>query len=107
MKNSIIERSSIVKTMDPPIILRDRLAIDRTRLANRRTLLAFIRTGLYFIITCLGILKFGEAEWLSWFGWLFMGIGIVFISIGIVSYQKVRRKILNSYNNVSEAMEDD
>ena len=80
-----------------PMILRDHLAVDRTRLANRRTLLAFIRTGLYLILTCLGIWKFGDASWLMWLGWIFLALGVVLIIIGIVSYQKIRHKILNAY----------
>jgi putative membrane protein len=41
--------------INPDLILREKLAIQRTILANQTTLLAFLRTSMYFMLAGLSI----------------------------------------------------
>lgn len=79
------------------ITLRDMLAIDRTRLANQRTLLAMLRTGLYLILMSLTILSLGALEDLRWLSGIVLIAGIITGLIGIILWDKQRKKINNSY----------
>jgi putative membrane protein len=73
--------------------LRDKLAIDRTRLANKRTFLAMLRTGLYFSVMGLSVLNIKQLENLQNYSWIFFGISVVFIVLGVISYYKMDAKI--------------
>jgi putative membrane protein len=41
--------------LNPDLILREKLALQRTILANQTTLLAFLRTSMYFMVAGLSI----------------------------------------------------
>lgn len=84
------------------ITLRDQLAIDRTHLANRRTLLAFIRTGLYLLMTAAAVWNLEVLRELKWLGEISIVAGILIMIIGIISFVKMRRKILKSYQQKSQ-----
>lgn len=79
--------------------LRDYLAMDRTILANRRTLLAFIRTGIYFIFTGLAILNIETLQPYFPYSIPLFVIGLGVIIAGIVTYFKVKRRIVYSYKD--------
>lgn len=82
-----------------PITLRDQLAIDRTHLANRRTLLAFIRTGLYLLMTAAAVWNLEILEQLRWLGEIAIGVGLLIMIFGVVSYLRMRTRIITSYQS--------
>ncbi len=79
--------------------LRDWLAVERTKLANQRTLLAMLRTGLYFLVMGITVISIEQLDPLHKFYWVFFLIGFCFISIGIVYYLKLNKKISEKYHN--------
>ena len=83
----------------PGKILRDYLAIDRTRLANQRTLLAFLRTGLYLFVTALAVMKVDIFYELRSLGFLFIGLAVITIVVGVINYFRMRKKINRHYSN--------
>lgn len=82
-----------------PITLRDQLAIDRTHLANRRTLLAFVRTGLYLLMTAAAVWNLEVLEELRWLGEVSVAVGLLIMIFGIVSFLRMRKKIIQSYQS--------
>lgn len=80
-----------------PITLRDQLAIDRTHLANRRTLLAFVRTGLYLLMTAAAVWNLEVLRELRWLAELSVGAGLLIILFGGISFVRMHRKIIRSY----------
>ncbi len=77
--------------------LLEYLAIDRNKLANQRTLLMYIRTGLYLIVFGLSIYKLEALKGMYNWMYVFFGLGLLSILIGIVQYYKIN-KVLNSIN---------
>jgi len=87
-----------METKKNKLILRDELAIDRTKLANQRTLLSYSRTGFSFIVTALAIFEFSEGGgWTDIGAWALIGLGIVVMVIGFVTYIQMRRGIDKVY----------
>lgn len=85
------------ESSDSPLILRDRLAIDRTRLANQRTLLAYLRTGLYMLVTAAAVWNLEFLKDLHWIGWIAVAVGGIVIGAGAYGYLRMKRKIDRSY----------
>lgn len=85
------------------MILRDTLAVDRTRLANQRTLLSFFRTGLSLVVTALAIFEFKRDDiWYMRSAWALIGLGLIIIITGFISYFVTKRRIVKSYTNNNE-----
>lgn len=82
----------------PDKILRDYLAIDRTRLANQRTLLAFLRTGLYLFVTALAVMKVDIFHELRSLGFVFIGLAVITIVVGVINFFKMKKKIKAHYS---------
>jgi len=76
--------------------LLEYLAVDRTRLANQRTLLVYIRLGLYLFIFGLSVYKLEVLKGLYDTMYIFFGLGLLSILIGILQYIKINR-VLNKY----------
>jgi putative membrane protein len=76
------------------LILRDQLALDRTRLANERTVLAYIRTAFMLFVAGVTALKlFVETPAVVVTAWLFVGLGILVMLLGIWRFVAMRRRI--------------
>jgi inner membrane protein YidH len=76
--------------------IRDKLALERTRLANERTFLAYIRTGLSLLAASAVLFQFfSSLNAYVTVAWLLAGCGIVVLSIGLIRFNKVRRKLKN------------
>jgi inner membrane protein YidH len=69
------------------------LAIERTRLANDRTILSFIRTSLYFGIAGLTIDSLLHLSFGRLIDILFWIIAIVNLTLGVISYLRLKRKL--------------
>ncbi len=81
------------------LILRDVLAVDRTRLANQRTVLSFFRTGLSLVVTALAIFEFKRDDiWYVRAAWALIGLGVLVIIAGFISYFVTKRRIKKSYH---------
>jgi putative membrane protein len=77
------------------LILRDHLALDRTRLANERTLLAYIRTAFMLVVAGVTALKlFVETPAVVITAWLFVGLGLLVLFIGIWRFMNMRILII-------------
>lgn len=74
-------------------LIREHLALERTKLANERTILSYIRASLYLLIGGLALLQIKEYEHIEWIGYLSLFISVVFISIGILRYVVLDRKL--------------
>jgi len=72
------------------LILRENLAIDRTVLANERTLLSYIRTALALLITGLSLLKFFPELHLRIISIILIGVGLIFVIVGIRRFTRVK-----------------
>lgn len=78
------------------LTLLEYLAVDRNRLANQRTLLIYIRLGLSLFILGLSIYKLEVLKGLYNTIFLFFGLGVISILIGVIQYLKIN-KVLNKY----------
>ncbi|MFA6923166.1 MAG: DUF202 domain-containing protein [Bacteroidales bacterium] len=84
---------------DSKLIVRDRLAIDRTKLANVRTILAYSRTVIMLLASGITLIKFFEKEIFV----IILGISLIVIAIitgviGLISYNKINKKIKSYYS---------
>ncbi len=66
------------------------LANIRTVLANERTLLAYIRTALTLFIAGISFIEFFKINRMQILGWIFIGIGVIILFIGIYRYEKTK-----------------
>jgi len=87
------------------LILRDWLAIDRTVLANERTLLAYVRTSLAMAVVGGSLLKFFDSAVAEWVGILFLIIGALTMTIGLVRYARLRRRLGITGRHLSGALQ--
>ena len=83
------------------IILRDYLALERTRLANERTLFAYLRTSLYLILGGIAFLQLKDFEHIKWLGYLSIGLSVVFLVAGILTYFRLKNKLKKYYSNTN------
>jgi len=73
------------------------LAKERTILANERNSLAYIRTGFSAFVLGIAALKlFEDDTLLPHLGWTAIGIGMVFIILGVV-YYPIRKERIKTY----------
>jgi putative membrane protein len=77
------------------LILRDHLANCRTVLANQRTLLAYARTALTLVVAGLTFIKFFEHLTFEIIGWIFVPIGLVVMSVGVLHYRRTVRQVIH------------
>jgi putative membrane protein len=82
--------------MNPPLELRDQLALDRTVLANERTLLAYVRTALGLVGAGAGLLQFGHGVSARLGGWALVVTAVATLAIGLRRYSMVRRLLRTS-----------
>ena len=94
-----------LKSDNDPLILREDLAIDRTVLANERTLLSYIRTALALLITGLSLLKFFPEPHFRILAVILIGVGVIFVIIGIKRFTNVKGS-LAMYRKVQTAARD-
>jgi putative membrane protein len=83
------------------IILRDYLALERTRLANERTLFAYLRTSLYLILGGIAFLQLKDFEHIKWLAYLSLGLSVIFLVVGILTYFRLKNKLKKYYSNTS------
>lgn len=74
-------------------LIREHLALERTKLANERTILSYIRASLYLLIGGLALIQIKEYNHIKWIGYLSLFICVAFITIGIIRYIALDRKL--------------
>lgn len=74
-------------------LIREHLALERTKLANERTILSYIRASLYLLIGGLALIQIKEYDHIKWIGYLSLFICVAFITIGIIRYIALDRKL--------------
>lgn len=74
-------------------LIREHLALERTKLANERTILSYIRASLYLLIGGLALIQIKEYDHIKWIGYLSLVICVLFITIGIIRYIALDRKL--------------
>lgn len=74
-------------------LVRDQLARQRTELANERTLLSYIRTALGFFIVGVPAVWWLEAPGIQALGVVCLGIGALFLAIGVRRFVVVKTLI--------------
>ena len=75
------------------ITLRDHLVFDRTNLANERTFLAYIRTALTLFVSGVSFIQFFTTTIIVIIGWLFIPLGILIFTKGIMNYIERNKKL--------------
>jgi len=75
------------------ITLRDHLVFDRTNLANERTFLAYIRTALTLFVSGVSFVHFFTTAIIVIIGWLFIPLGILIFTKGIMNYIERNKKL--------------
>lgn len=65
----------------------------RTILANERTFLAYVRTALTLFAAGITFIRFFGIPFLSFVGYIFIGLSIVLTIVGIIRYQKTNTHI--------------
>lgn len=83
--------------LEQELIVRDYLAIQRTSLANERTLLSYIRTSLYFLVSGTALFEVNNLSHVRELGYVAFGLSIAFISIGILNYFRIKKKLRKGY----------
>jgi len=78
---------------DSDLTLRDKLAVDRTLLANERTFLGYTRTALAFAVTGGALIHFFEPLAIEILGWVFVGVAVAVMLVGVWRYVKMNRKL--------------
>ncbi len=77
------------------LISHKKLAQERTILANERNTLAYIRTGFGCFALGIALIKlFEEHIKYVYGGYIALGIGIIFISLGLIYYPLRKKRIL-------------
>lgn len=94
--------STMEKTMNKDLILREKLALQRTVLANQSTFLAFLRTSMYFLVAGLTInnvlrVQYGAVIKLL----LFIIAALLFIG-GIINYFYQQQRIKQSEQHIGD-----
>lgn len=78
------------------LLSHKRLAQERTIFANERNTLAYIRTGFASFALGIALIKlFDESLKYVYGGYVAVGLGIIFILLGLVYYPLRRKKILS------------
>ena len=77
--------------MEPPLELRDQLALDRTVMANERTLLAYVRTALGLVGAGVALLEFVAPPVGTLAGWALVALAAATLLVGVWRYSAVRR----------------
>lgn len=72
--------------MNKDLILRENLAIQRTIMANQTTFLSFIRTSMYFLVAGLSVQNIVQFNTIGWAIYLFYGMSILGLFIGVLNY---------------------
>jgi putative membrane protein len=83
---------------EEPLILRDYLALDRTVLANERTLLSYFRLALGFVSAGVGVAGILGFLWATVLGYIFIGIGLIVLVIGIIRCRLVQKRLKDIQN---------
>lgn len=92
--------------MNKDLILREYLAIERTRLANETTLLAYIRTGLYFLVAGSTLGQVVDTEFWKIAGLPLIGIGLLIVLTGVISFIKLKKAITKSRKNIGQSSDE-
>lgn len=77
----------------------DWLAIERTKLANERTLLAYFRTFVVVFGSGLTLVKVDLLKGLESLGYIFIGLSLVFLLIGLTRFYFARKRINRYYSS--------
>ena len=88
------------KSINPDLILREKLALQRTILANQTTLLAFLRTSMYFLVAGLSIDNLLVIKYGFIIVDTFYVISVIVLILGIVNYLRQKRKINKSERHI-------
>lgn len=88
--------------INPDLILREKLAIQRTILANQTTFLAFLRTAMYFLIAGLSIHSFLDIKTGFIFEIAFYAISFIIMVLGILNYLRQKKVILKSAKHIGK-----
>jgi len=89
-------------------LIRVKLAAHRNLLAAERTLLAYIRTALGFGAVGFTMLKFfGETPLFLILGWIFLSLGGVITTVGIIRFFQSRSVIARLYHQEPERKKTD
>ena len=99
MKNEAKKLFRFLRTKPVPVNTNEILALERTKLANERTLLSYIRSSLYLLLGGIGLLQLEELGKIHWLGYVALFVCIVFLSIGIVRYIVLHRR-LHKWNRI-------
>ncbi len=99
MKNEAKKLFRFLRTKPVPVNTNEILALERTKLANERTLLSYIRSSLYLLLGGIGLLQLEELGKIHWLGYVALFVCIVFLSIGIVRYIVLGRR-LRKWNRI-------
>lgn len=99
MKNEAKKLFRFLRTKPVPVNTNEILALERTKLANERTLLSYIRSSLYLLLGGIGLLQLEELGKIHWLGYVALFVCIVFLSIGIVRYIVLDRR-LHKWNRI-------
>ncbi|MFK7977438.1 MAG: YidH family protein [Halioglobus sp.] len=82
---------------NPPLNLRQKLALERTRLANERTFLAYVRTALSLLAAGVVLLQYFAADpGYLLLGWALSGSGAIILGVGVWRFFQVRRSLRSS-----------
>lgn len=82
-----------LRTKPVPANTNEILALERTKLANERTLLSYIRSSLYLLLGGIGILQLKDFRNIHWLGYVALVVCVVFLTIGIMRYVLLYRKL--------------
>lgn len=88
-----------LRTKPVPVNTNEILALERTKLANERTLLSYIRSSLYLLVGGLALIQLKDYDHLKWLGYLSLVICVLFLTIGILRYTLLYRR-LNKWNRI-------
>lgn len=75
----------------------DLLAIERTKLANERTFLAYFRTFIVLVSSGFVILRIESLQELNPLGYVFIGIALLLLTIGVARFLYVKKNISKHY----------
>ncbi len=74
------------------------LALERTKLANERTSLAYFRSFIVILSSGLAIIKIDVLHNIIPLGYFFIVTAIILLSIGIVRFFYVKKRITKYFN---------
>jgi putative membrane protein len=99
MKTEAQKLFRFLRTKPVPANTNEILALERTKLANERTLLSYIRSSLYLLLGGIGLLQLEELGKIHWLGYVALFVCVIFLSIGIVRYIVLYRR-LHKWNRI-------